>query len=166
MKTNNSMNLPEVIEQLKSLIADRESFVYADGEARDIYLADKAALEAAVRLLACIRDFKGIEIDSVKPSASSSLETLCGEAVAKWGMRAQIGKAIEELQELSLALSRYQNTDPYKDFDYTEGLIDNIQEEREDAEIMLLQLDAIFDRSEEWQRKKHEHLRQIVEGEA
>ena len=35
-----------------------------------------------------------------------NLKTLCGEAVAKWGMRAQIGKAVEELQEL-LPIPKY-----------------------------------------------------------
>lgn len=50
------MKLPEVIDQLKELIADRESFIYSDGEARGIYIADKEALEEAVKVLTVIRD--------------------------------------------------------------------------------------------------------------
>lgn len=97
------------------------------------------------------------------PSNSRGLDALCQAAVDMYGSKAQISKAIEELSELTTALARWQNfrTD-------AEGLraIDNIREEREDVEIMLQQLDAIFGRSDEWQRKKYEHLRQIVGDEA
>ena len=50
------MELPKVIDQLEELIADRESFIYSDGEARGIYIADKEALEEAVKVLTVIRD--------------------------------------------------------------------------------------------------------------
>lgn len=95
----------------------------------------------------------------------SGLKTLCEKAISKWGEAAQINKAIEELLELAIALTRYQNLN-LRDEDYQEKaykILDNIHEEREDVEIMLRQLDVIFGRSEEWQRKKYAHLRLIVE---
>lgn len=39
----------------------------------------------------------------------SGLKTLCEKAISKWGEAAQINKAIEELLELAIALTRYQN---------------------------------------------------------
>ena len=103
----------------------------------------------------------GKEKREMEKSCSMSLDDLCMEAVEKWGAVAQAQKAVEELTELTLALTRWLNgKEP------TAEIIDNIREEREDVEIMLRQLDAIFGRSEEWQHKKYEHLRQIVEGEA
>ena len=99
------------------------------------------------------------------PSNSRGLKTLCEKAISKWGEAAQINKAIEELLELAIALTRYQNLN-IKDEDYQEKaykILDNIHEEREDVEIMLRQLDVIFGRSEEWQHKKYEHLQAIVE---
>lgn len=92
------------------------------------------------------------------------LKTLCERAISKWGEAAQINKAIEELLELAIALTRYQNLN-LRDEDYQEKaykILDNIHEEREDVEIMLRQLDVIFGRSEEWQRKKYAHLQLIV----
>lgn len=100
------------------------------------------------------------------PSNSSGLKTLCEKAISKWGKAAQINKAIEELLELAIALTRYQNLN-LQDEDYQEKaykILDNIHEEREDVEIMLRQLDVIFGRSEEWRRKKYEHLRAIVKN--
>ena len=95
----------------------------------------------------------------------SGLKTLCEKAISKWGEAAQINKAIEELLELAIALTRYQNLN-LRDEDYQEKaykILDNIHEEREDVEIMLRQLDVIFGRSEEWQRKKYAHL-QLIGG--
>ena len=92
------------------------------------------------------------------PSNSRSLNDLCTAAVNKWGAAAQVQKAVEELSELTLALTRWLNRK-----DPSDEIIDNIHEEREDVEIMLRQLDVIFGRSEEWQHKKYEHLQAIVE---
>lgn len=100
----------------------------------------------------------------LNPENSSGLKTLCEKAISKWGEAAQINKAIEELSELVIALTRYQNLN-LRDEDYQEKaykILDNIHEEREDVEIMLRQLDVIFGRSEEWQRKKYAHLQLIV----
>lgn len=100
----------------------------------------------------------------LNPSNSRGLKTLCEKAISKWGEAAQINKAIEELLELEIALTRYQNLN-LQDEDYQEKaykILDNIHEEREDVEIMLRQLDVIFGRSEEWQRKKYAHLQLIV----
>ena len=92
------------------------------------------------------------------PSNSRSLNDLCTAAVNKWGAAAQVQKAVEELSELTLALTRWLNRK-----DPSDEIIDNIHEEREDVEIMLRQLDMIFGRSEEWQHKKYEHLQATVE---
>ena len=84
-----------------------------------------------------------------------------------YAVRDIAGYKIEELLELAIALTRYQNLN-LLDEDYQEKAykildnIDNIHEEREDVEIMLRQLDVIFGRSEEWQRKKYAHLQLIV----
>lgn len=110
---------------------------------------------------------KGSKSTPLNTENSSGLKTLCEKAISKWGEAAQINKAIEELLELVIALTQYQNLN-LQDKDYQEKaykILDNIQEEREDVEIMLRQLDSIFGRSDEWQRKKYEHLRQIVREE-
>lgn len=49
------MTLKEVIEQLKDLITDRESFIGADEDPRAIFVKDKKALEEAVELLELIQ---------------------------------------------------------------------------------------------------------------
>lgn len=97
------------------------------------------------------------------PSNLSSLDELCRAAVEKWGATAQIYKTIEELSELITALARYQNADENSD-DAILSAADNVREEREDVEIMLRQLDVIVLRSEEWRRKKYEHLQKITDG--
>ena len=64
---------------------------------------------------------------------SSGLKTLCKKAISKWGEAAQINKAIEELLELAIALTRYQNLN-LRDEDYQEKaykIRDNIHEEEE-----------------------------------
>lgn len=91
-------------------------------------------------------------------SESPSLNDLCTAAVNKWGAAAQVQKAVEELSELTLALTRWLNRK-----DPSGEITDNIREEREDVGIMLLQLDAMFGRSAAWRREKYEHLRAIVE---
>lgn len=112
-------------------------------------------------------DVKASKSTPLNTENSSGLKTLCEKAISKWGEAAQINKSIEELLELAIALTCYQNLN-LQDEDYQEKaykILDNIREEREDVEIMLRQLDVIFGRSDEWQRKKYEHLRQIVGGE-
>ena len=114
----------------------------------------------------CCTDWeaKGPEPAPLNTEDSSGLKTLCEKAISKWGEAAQINKAIEELLELAITLTRYQNLN-LRDEDYQEKaykILDNIHEEREDVEIMLRQLDVIFGRSEEWQRKKYAYLQLIV----
>ena len=100
----------------------------------------------------------GKEKREMEKSCSMSLDDLCMEAVEKWGAVAQAQKAVEELTELTLALTRWLNRK-----DPSGEITDNIREEREDVGIMLLQLDAMFGRSAAWRREKYEHLRAIVE---
>lgn len=108
----------------------------------------------------CCTDWEAKEPEPapLTPSNSRSLNDLCTAAVNKWGAAAQVQKAVEELSELTLALTRWLNRK-----DPSDEIIDNIREEREDVEIMLLQLDAMFGRSAAWRREKYEHLRAIVE---
>lgn len=108
----------------------------------------------------CCTDWEAKEPEPapLTPSNSRSLNDLCTAAVNKWGAAAQVQKAVEELSELTLALTRWLNRK-----DPSDEIIDNIREEREDVEIMLLQLDAMFGRSPAWRREKYEHLRAIVE---
>lgn len=83
-------------------------------------------------------------------------ETLCKAAVAKFGERDQIQKAIEELAELIQALCKYT-------FD-TSNLwaIDSIREEWADVEIMLGQLRVIFGDNSQALDAKLDHLAWLV----
>lgn len=79
-------------------------------------------------------------------------EALYKAAVAKFGERDQIQKAIEELAELIQALCKYT-------FD-TSNLwaIDSIREEWADVEIMLGQLKVIFGDNSETLNARLDHL--------
>ena len=45
------MEIKNIIESLKSLIIDRESFIENENDKEDIFIQDKEALEEAIRLL-------------------------------------------------------------------------------------------------------------------
>ena len=64
-------------------------------------------------------------------------ENVYKQASDKWGEKAQIIVAIEEMAELTQALTKYLRTDQ---------LCDNIAEELADVEIMTEQLRLIFDK--------------------
>jgi len=76
-------------------------------------------------------------------------------AIKKWGVKNQILKTIEELGELSSALSRYLL---YKDETYEYEVIDELA----DCQIMLDQIRTIFPEMSERIYSKRERLAQIV----
>jgi len=76
-------------------------------------------------------------------------------AIKKWGVKNQILKTIEELGELSSALSRYLL---YKDETYEYDIIDEIA----DCYILLDQLRVVFPEVGERMYSKKERLAQIV----
>lgn len=84
-------------------------------------------------------------------------------AVEKFGKRAQMLVAIEEMSELTKALLKYVR---YEDFGQgdLECLLDSIAEERADVAIMLSQLEVIFGDNAEVECQKLEHLEKLVKG--
>lgn len=74
------------------------------------------------------------------------------QALSQWGRDAQVTKAIEELAELTHALCRWWSN-PHK--------LENVSEEMADVEIMLEQLEGIFENAEEiaqWKARKLSRL--------
>lgn len=90
---------------------------------------------------------------------------LCKKAVAKFGERHQIAKAIEELNELSRALARYLATDLSGGGAHADALCENIHEELADVLIMGIQLEEIFHVPLSVMGGKVAHLRGLVEME-
>lgn len=80
---------------------------------------------------------------------------ICAEALRHWGNRPQIIKAIEEMSELTHALSRYVGSQAPD-----AGVRANVCEEIADVSIMLDQLRMIFDNGqvEGWREAKLERL--------
>lgn len=83
-------------------------------------------------------------------------------AVVKFGERAQILMAIEEMSELTKALLKYVRHEDFNQGDY-DSIIESVSEERANVEIMLNQLDVIFGDNSEAEQRKLEHLAAIVE---
>lgn len=80
-------------------------------------------------------------------------------AIDKYGKRGQVIVAIEEMAELTKALTkwlRYYKND--KTVECAESLIDNIHEEMADVSIMLNQLSLIFGEAPEIEIEKLERL--------
>lgn len=71
---------------------------------------------------------------------------ICYEAVAMFGATKQIDIAIEEMAELTQALSKFKR-----------GKIHNVEEEIADVEIMIEQLKIIFN-ADKYERFKHDKL--------
>lgn len=84
-------------------------------------------------------------------------------AVEKFGKRAQMLVAIEEMSELTKALLKYVR---YEDFGQgdKESVLNSIAEERADVAIMLSQLEVIFGENAEVEWQKLEHLEKLVKG--
>lgn len=75
-------------------------------------------------------------------------------AISRWGDKAQVLKAIEELGELAVELSRWLNS-----YDPADGhLLSHIREELADVCIMCDQLQLIFGDVSVWEMHKLERL--------
>ena len=83
-------------------------------------------------------------------------------AVVKFGERAQILMAVEEMSELTKSLLKYVRHEDFNQGDY-DAIIASVEEERADVSIMLNQLDVIFGDNSEAEQRKLEHLAAIVE---
>lgn len=90
-----------------------------------------------------------------------SEEELYKAAVQKFGERAQILVAIEEMSELTKALLKYIRHEDFNQGDY-DDIVESIAEERADVSIMLNQLAVIFGKNEDAETEKLEHLADIV----
>ena len=90
-----------------------------------------------------------------------SEDELYKAVVKKFGERAQILVAIEEMSELTKALLKYIRHEDFNHGDY-DGIVANIAEERADVSIMLNQLAVIFGKNEDAEKAKLEHLAEIV----
>lgn len=90
-----------------------------------------------------------------------SEEELYKAAVQKFGERAQILVAIEEMSELTKALLKYIRHEDFNQGDY-DAIVESIAEERADVSIMLNQLIVIFGKNEDAETEKLEHLADIV----
>ena len=86
-----------------------------------------------------------------------SEEELYKAAVQKFGERAQILVAIEEMSELTKALLKYIRHEDFNQGDY-DDIVESIAEERADVSIMLNQLTVIFGKNEDAETEKLEHL--------
>lgn len=82
-------------------------------------------------------------------------------AVVKFGERSQILMAIEEMSELAKALLKYVRHEDFNQGDY-DSIIESVSEERADVEIMLNQLNVIFEDNSEAKREKLKHLESII----
>lgn len=76
---------------------------------------------------------------------------ICYEAVAMFGTTKQIDMAVEEMAELTQALSKFKR-----------GKIHNVEEEIADVEIMIEQLKIIFN-ADKYERFKHDKLCRLKE---
>lgn len=82
-------------------------------------------------------------------------------AVEKFGERAQILVAVEEMSELQKALLKYIRLLDFQHGDKAD-IMRSIAEERADVEIMLNQLHVIFGDNSEVEAGKLEHLAELV----
>lgn len=78
-------------------------------------------------------------------------------AVEKFGEFDQIDQAIEEMNELAVALNKYKRCVKHGHGD-PDIVMDNVQEERADVAIMLNQLEVIFGDNSERELEKLAHL--------
>jgi len=69
----------------------------------------------------------------------------------QWGVKPQVGQAIEECAELIVALQKYINRSPQAD------MIENILDEIADVEIMLAQMRLVLEISDSTLREQIEY---------
>ena len=129
-----------------TLIDDRSAYVGSYGVRPALYLKSDISVSLDGN------DESTIEV---------SEEELYKAAVQKFGERAQILVAIEEMSELTKALLKYIRHEDFNQGDY-DDIVESIAEERADVSIMLNQLAVIFGKNEDAETEKLEHLADIV----
>lgn len=79
---------------------------------------------------------------------------ICNKAIEKYGIKNQLIVAIEELSELQKTLCKFLR-----------GNVTNIEEEIADVEIMIIQLEEMFNynKIEKWKVDKIQRLEQRIE---
>lgn len=131
-----------------------------DAEHCGAILTRRAAL--AIRELAkggCCEKCNNQEADGGPGRGEVWQMNLYERAIGRWGDKAQVLKAIEELGELAVELSRWLNS-----YDPADGhLLSHIREELADVCIMSDQLQLIFGDVSEWEMQKLERLERRLE---
>lgn len=135
-------------------------FVYSDGTLGHHYTAYSG--DSGVRPALYLKSDISVSLDGNDESTIEvSEEELYKAAVQKFGERAQILVAIEEMSELTKALLKYIRHEDFNQGDY-DDIVESIAEERADVSIMLNQLAVIFGKNEDAETEKLEHLADIV----
>ena len=127
----------------------------------DVYGAYFAARPALYLKSSILVSVEGDDEEELTPEQKEM--ALYEGAVEKFGKRAQMLVAIEEMSELTKALLKYVR---YEDFGQgdEESILNSIAEERADVAIMLSQLEVIFGDNAEVEWQKLEHLEKLVKG--
>lgn len=134
--------------------------VYSDGTLDSYGVAYSGYL--GVRPALYLKSDISVSLDGNDESTIEvSEEELYKAAVQKFGERAQILVAIEEMSELTKALLKYIRHEDFNQGDY-DDIVESIAEERADVSIMLNQLAVIFGKNEDAETEKLEHLADIV----
>lgn len=136
-------------------------YVYSDGT---LYGYDGRAYGGygGVRPALYLKSDISVSLDGDDESTIEvSEEELYKAAVQKFGERAQILVAIEEMSELTKALLKYIRHEDFNQGDY-DDIVESIAEERADVSIMLNQLAVIFGKNEDAETEKLEHLADII----
>lgn len=134
-------------------------YVFSDGT---LYLNSACYGRYGVRPALYLKSDISVSLDGDDESTIEvSEEELYKAAVQKFGERAQILVAIEEMSELTKALLKYIRHEDFNQGDY-DDIVESIAEERADVSIMLNQLAVIFGKNEDAETEKLEHLADIV----
>lgn len=134
--------------------------VYSDGTLGNNYYAFNG--DNGVRPALYLKSDISVPLDGDDESTIEvSEEELYKAAVQKFGERAQILVAIEEMSELTKALLKYIRHEDFNQGDY-DDIVESIAEERADVSIMLNQLAVIFGKNEDAETEKLEHLADII----
>lgn len=136
--------------------------VYSDGTLDGSYGRLAYSGYYGVRPALYLKSDISVSLDGYDESTIEvSEEELYKAAVQKFGERAQILVAIEEMSELTKALLKYIRHEDFNQGDY-DDIVESIAEERADVSIMLNQLAVIFGKNEDAETEKLEHLADIV----
>lgn len=173
--TNSSQGLPVVTHIVSTGIVERRAFdeknrndlgvstllAYLNGEFLE-RLEDAFGKGAVAEHFIDLTSNDGLkDYGNDESTIEVSEEELYKAAVQKFGERAQILVAIEEMSELTKALLKHIRHEDFNQGDY-DDIVESIAEERADVSIMLNQLTVIFGKNEDAETEKLEHLADIV----